>query len=131
MKNLTTLVFIAFLVFAATFNTSAQEAKLTDANHRIDVRVNPENKVVLRADLLDGQKRLNYVLTLRSEDGSIIYGSKFLRKKPIYKAFDLSKLPEGKYTMIVSEKLKTIYSKTLCNKAQKDTQMEQLLVEEL
>jgi len=143
MKTLTTLVLIATFSFAMSFNSNAQKslqlresdeiAKTYEANHRIIVKVNSDNKVILRADLLEGQKKLNYVLRVFSDEGKSVYRWHFLNKKPIYKSYDLSKLPEGKYTFNVVEKGVPLYSKTVSNKSQQITNpdCEELIVEEL
>jgi uncharacterized protein (DUF4415 family) len=125
---------------AITLNASAQESSQTSkvdenkvkttANHRINIKMDAENLVVFRADLLEGQKRLNYALNIYAENGDMVYGSTFIRKRPIYKPFDLSELPEGKYTFQVSERMKPIYSKTILNKANSNSNDVPLLVEE-
>ncbi|NJO93065.1 MAG: hypothetical protein HC831_31990 [Chloroflexia bacterium] len=140
MKKLTTYTFLAMFSLAITLNASAQESNQTSkvdesnvtttANHRINIKVNSDNLVVFRADLSEGQKRLHYVLNVYAENGDMVYGSTFIRKRPIYKPFDLSKLPEGKYTFQVSEKMKPIYSKTILNKANSSSNDVPLLVEE-
>ena len=132
MKKLVTFAFLAIFTISATFNVSAQSTEKTNkAKHRIYIKVNQDNLVVLRADLLPDQKRLNYVLNISDDNGEIFYVSTFLRKKPVYKAFDLSKSPEGKYTFKIFSKNKPIYSKTIVNKKVENKYTKQLLAEEL
>ncbi len=140
MKKLATYTILAMFSLTLTLNASAQESHqtakadenkfTTTPNHRINIKMNSDNIVIFRADLLDGQKRLHYVLNVYAENGDIVYGSTFIRKRPIYKPFDLSKLPEGKYTFQVSEKMMPIYSKTILNKASSNSNDVPLLVEE-
>jgi hypothetical protein len=133
MKKLTAILFFAIFALTLTFNANAQETKNTDPEkHRIDIRVNKDNLVVLRADLMPGQKRLRYVLNVYNEKGDMLYAATFLSKRPVYKPFDLSTLPEGKYTFTVSHKIKQVYSKAILNKMVKKTEKtKQLLAEEL
>lgn len=132
MKKLAIYTILTALSLTFVFNANAQETKKSnDAKHRIYIKVDQENKVILRADLLKGQKRLNYILNVSDESGENVYHAYYTRKKPVYVSFDLSKLPQGKYTFKVSHKIKPIYTKTVLNKAVESTQPEQLLVEEL
>ena len=117
MKKLATILVLAIFAFSLTTIANAQETTNTNTpKHRVDIKVNKDNLVVLRADLMPGQKRLKYVLNVYNEDGDMIYVSTFLRKRPVYLPFDLSTLPEGKYTFKISQKLKPVYSKVILNK---------------
>jgi len=143
MKKITTYILFALFSFAIVLNVNAQKSiessKVSEesskeiAKHRIDIRVSPDNQVVLRADVFEDVKRLNYILNVRSESGDIVYASSFLKKGPILKSYDLSSLPQGKYTFTVLKKLKPIYSKTVLKNESFDANSanEPLLVEAL
>ena len=141
MKKLATYTILAMFSLAITLNASAQENHQTSKavknevttmmNHRINIRVNSDKQVVFRADMLKGQKRLHYILNVYAENGDMIYGETFIRKGPIYKPFDLSKLPKGEYIFKVFEKMKLVYSKTIFNNANSSSDGKPLLVEEI
>jgi len=143
MKKITTCLLAAIFSLGLVLNANAQKSIETSktsessvkniASHRIDIRVSSSNKVIFRADCFEGQKRLNYILRVYSEKGNTVFASSFLKKGPIYKSYDISKLPEGKYTFTVLKKLKPIYSKTILKNApiESNPNNEQLLVEEL
>jgi len=143
MKKITTFVLLAIFSLVVVLSTNAQKSVEPSeisgsvvnkmADNRIDIRVNSANEVILRADCFEGQKRLNYILKVYSEGGDMVFASSFLKKGPIYKSYDLSNLPQGKYTFNVSKKLKTIYSKTFSNNGSLDmnSNNEPLLVEEI
>lgn len=126
------------LVLAAIFTSlTVQAATIEMTNttdtvkHRINIRVNQDNLVVLRADCFQGQKRLNYNLKVQDENGEMVYVTTFLKKGPIYKVYNLSYLPKGKYTFTVSKGLKKLYSKeVLKNSSPEINTDEPLLVEE-
>lgn len=131
MKKITTLVLLAVFSFVVVLNLNAQEsfqssqnknqALKNEANHRILLKVNSDNKIVLRADLFEGQKRLHYTLKVFSETGDMVYKWNFLKKGSIYKSYDISNLPEGKYTFSVLKKNVPLYSKTIINGTSNNT----------
>ena len=127
-------------VLAAIFTTLTIQAASNPvanakdtAKHRINIRVNQDNMVVLRADLFKGEKRLNYILKVYNEKGDMVYVSTLLKKGPIYKSYDMSKLPEGKYNFTITKKLKPIYSKEVLKNSSPELNSNEapLLVEEL
>lgn len=127
-------------VLAAIFTTITIQAasnpvvnSIDTAKHRINIRVNHDNLVVLRADCFKGEKRLNYILKVYNEQGDMVYVSTFLKKGPIYKTYDMSRMPEGKYTFTIVKKLKPIYSKEVLKNSRPDLNSKEapLLVEEL
>ena len=126
---------VSLFVFAIFTSISIQalEPNTNDSiKHRIDIRINTDNLVVFRADCFEGQKKLNYILKVYSEDGDMVYASSFLRKGPIFKTYSLSNLPKGEYTFKVYKKLKPIYSKKVMKGSLPNTNSsnEQLLVVE-
>lgn len=131
MKKITTYTLIAVFSLVVVFNSNAQESILASktnessvhniANHRINIRVNSSNQVILRADLFEGQKKLNYALKVYSESGDIVYTRNFLKKGAIYTSYDLSNLPEGKYTFSVLKKRVPLYSKIIINGSSHNT----------
>ena len=133
-----TKLFLIAVVVAFTFAnsqalTTSEKNDNDSTPHRIDIRVNQDNMVVFRADKLEGQKRLSYILKVYSQEGEMIYASTFLKKKPIYKTFSLADLPDGTYQFKVYERLKPIYTKEIVKGSSPviSTGGEQLLVEEL
>jgi hypothetical protein len=104
------VVFTSFNIFAiAEINTNLPDS----IKHRINIRVNQHNEVVLRADCLKDQKRTNLVLKVFSDKGQMVYAVGFHKKGGIYRGFDMKELPEGKYNFVVYKNLKEVYSKQI------------------
>jgi len=108
---LTVAIFTSLNLFANATTTSGENYSDT-LKHRMNIRVN-KNQVVLRADCMKDQKRLNFVLSVYSENGNVVYLESFHRKNGVYQGFDMSKLPDGQYTFVISQNLKKIYSKEI------------------
>jgi hypothetical protein len=113
----TKLLLTALLVISASLNLvdlAAQEKGKDQAclkNHRIDIRVNTENQVVLRAACVDNHKWVNMVLKVYNQNGEVVFAESFHKKGGLYKGFDMSKLPQGRYTFEIHQKLTKVYSK--------------------
>ena len=120
MKKLTNCLLIVTFCFTLIFDINAQKSKRPGEKyfpeHRITILVNSKNLLIVRAENPNKQKRLNYTLKIFSEYGDVIYFKPFLKKGSIYCGYDLSNLPEGKYTFKIIKGLKTIYSKSFLNK---------------
>jgi len=80
---------------------------------RINIRVNQDNLVVLRAACCENQKWAKLVLKVYDDNGEMVYASTIIQQGGIYKGFDMNKLPEGKYTFDVYKNLKKVYSKVI------------------
>jgi hypothetical protein len=104
------VVFTSFNIFAIAENRSNVPDSI---KHRINIRVNQDNEVVLRADCLKDQKRINLVLKVYSDNGQMVYAESFHKKGGLYKGFDMKELPVGKYNFVVYKNLKEVYSKRI------------------
>lgn len=132
-KSVLLLAVATALSFVFASNVNAQEEnqalipntedKACKSEQRIDIRLNSENLVSLRADLLEGEKRKKFLLEIISEKEGSVYSSSFYSKKPVFKKYDLSKLPEGNYTFRISKNFKNIYSKTISNSPNQNEQL--------
>jgi len=132
MKKVAILVLFAIFGLGIAPNASAQQSEnVSDINHKVDISVTPKNKVMFSGDLMEGQKRLRYVLNIYNENKDMVYVASFRGKKPVHELYDLSKLPEGKYTFTISYKYKPICTKTFQSKFLPKIKAEDLLVEEI
>ncbi len=113
---LTVVLLTSFNQFAGAVQEKGTLVPVT-GKHRIDIRVNQDKQVVIRAACLDNQKRVNLVLKVYNQNGEVVYASSFYKKGGLYKGFDLSQLPAGKYTFEVHKNLTRIYSKEILKSA--------------
>ena len=112
MKTKRILIALSLAIFAS-FNLIAsvpQNVKVEPdtIKHRINIRVAQNNQVMLRAACCEGQKWVNLVLKVYSNDGEMVYAQSMHKKGGIYKAFDMQKLPEGKYSFEKQRELKVL-----------------------
>jgi hypothetical protein len=134
MKTKAILFVIALLFTSITSqaNTNTETNNKDTAKHRIDIRVNQDYLVVLRADCFKGEKRLNYVLKVYAENGDMVFASSFYKKGPIYRMYDMSNLPKGKYTFKITKWFKEVYSKDIMKNCNPDaTSNEKPMIVEL
>ena len=124
MKTRGILIALSIAMFIS-FNAFANATEVNGKNNpdsvknRVDIRVNKDNNVVLRAECLGNQKWTNMVLEVHSATGEMVFFESFHKKGGIYKGFDMSSLPDGKYTFEIHQNFKKIYSKDI----QKSTEL--------
>ncbi len=107
---LTLVMYTSFNLYASAI--SEQNTIDNDPVYKwINIRVNLDNQVVLRAACFEGEKRVNLVLRIYSENNELVYETSIHKKGDVIKKYDLSNFPEGKYTFEIHKKLKKIYSK--------------------
>jgi hypothetical protein len=116
MKTKGILIVLAIAIFASSSlfagTITKKGGNLTDTiKHRMDIRVNNDNQVVLRAACLENQKRVDFVLKVYSDNGEMVLAESFHKKGGIYKGFDMKTLPDGKYRFEIFQKLKKVYVK--------------------
>jgi hypothetical protein len=129
MKKLAIYVFLAIIALSARIEASAQCKIIQNSDHQVVLRVNPDKKVMFNADLLKGQKRLHYVLSIYSESGDKVFGETFIGKKQINKLYNISSLPEGKYVFDISHKLKRVCQMDVYNKVDPNQGIDPLVVQ--
>lgn len=104
------VIFTSFNLFAGALTTENQNDQ-DSSKQRINIRVNQNNQVVLRAACCENHKRIGLIVKVYNQLGELVYASSISQKGGIYKAFDMQKLPEGKYTFEVHKNFKKLYSK--------------------
>jgi hypothetical protein len=107
--QLITAILVA-LVLSVTVKANGTEKPKSVIEHQVNVTVQNENTVALRAATVDN-KRANYVVRVYAEDGEMVYATSYITRNGIVKSYDLSEFPEGKYEFVVYNKLKPIYSR--------------------
>ncbi len=108
---LTLVIYTSFNLFASAMPVITGSMDNDPTYKWINIRVNKDNLVVLRACSFEGEKRVNLELKVYSENRELVFDSRIFKKGEVYTKFDLSKLPEGKYTFEVHKKQKNIYTK--------------------
>jgi hypothetical protein len=139
MKTNKILIALSILLFTS-FNlmaTAMQGNGISNSDsskQSINIRVNKDHLVVLRAAGCENQKRVNLVLKVYSEKGNMVYATSIHKKGDVYKAYNLAKLPEGKYNFEVYKNFKKVYDKAVYKSTElvsADEGSTQMVVEEL
>jgi len=102
---------ISFFLFSSFITVN--EVKPKGENHRVAIWVNSNKLVIVHIDKLDDIRFLKYHLRIENENGLEIYYQNICCKTSVNIGYDLSSLPEGIYTFVVSYKYKQIYSKVV------------------
>jgi hypothetical protein len=114
---ITIAIFTSVNFFANAMTTNGDNNSDSTKN-RMNIRVNSNNQVVLRAACSQDHKWVNLVVKVYSEKGSMVFAESIHKKGGVYKGFDMSTLPEGRYSFEVYKNLKKVYSKDVVKSTQ-------------
>ena len=134
MKTKLTFITAVFLLISF-FSSSAIEIPdkkivlKNDTNQQIfDIRINKDNLVILRATTNKKNKRINFVVKVYSEKGSVLYTRSYFRKGDVLIPFDISKFSAGMYTFSVFKGLEKVYTKDIKKRPVKSIETDNIKV---